>query len=128
MSAKQAIVLYLPAQLVRALKPLVGEGRPYADMSELAELSMQNQLALETGRHSQIPGDDNDLEGGLRRPPSLSTRAWVRWYFVWDTTPGTHQLRIRATDEKGNTQPEDAPWNELGYFYSGVVVHPVEVR
>jgi sulfane dehydrogenase subunit SoxC len=54
--------------------------------------------------------------------------AWVRWYFVWDTTPGTHQLRIRATDEKGNTQPEDAPWNELGYFYSGVVVHPVEVR
>lgn len=51
----------------------------------------------------------------------------MRWRFVWDATPGTHGLRVRATDEMGNTQPEDATRNELGYLYGGVVEHPVEV-
>ena len=34
---------------------------------------------------------------------------------------------VRATDEAGNTQPEVAPYNALGYLYGGVVGHPVEV-
>ncbi|HEX6780864.1 MAG TPA: hypothetical protein VF125_02410 [Solirubrobacterales bacterium] len=72
MRATQAVVVYLPSQLVRALKPLVGEGKPYADISELAELSLQNQLALETERHSQIPGDENGPKGDRGRLPSLS--------------------------------------------------------
>jgi hypothetical protein len=72
MSARQAVVVYLPSQLVRALKPLVGEGKPYANISELAELSMQNQLALDTEGHSQIPDDRSDAGMGLGRQSSLS--------------------------------------------------------
>lgn len=89
-----------------------------------------------TGRswssHGAISGVEYSVDGCPWRParliePNISG-AWVRWRFVWDATPGTHELRIRATDERGNTQPEDATWNELGYLYGGVVVHPVEVR
>jgi hypothetical protein len=47
METKQAVIVYLPSPLVRATKELIGEGRPYSDISELAELSIQNQLALD---------------------------------------------------------------------------------
>ncbi len=30
---------------------------------------------------------------------------WVKWVVRWDATPGTHQIRVRATDDAGNTQP-----------------------
>jgi sulfane dehydrogenase subunit SoxC len=53
--------------------------------------------------------------------------AWARWRFAWEARPGTHEMRVRATDEAGNTQPEASPWNALGYLYGGVVGHPVEV-
>jgi DMSO/TMAO reductase YedYZ molybdopterin-dependent catalytic subunit len=53
--------------------------------------------------------------------------AWARWRFTWEARPGKHEFRVRATDDAGNTQPETAPWNELGYLYGGVVGHPVEV-
>jgi hypothetical protein len=72
MKDRQAVVVYLPSQLVRDIKPLVGDGRAYADISELAELSMQNQVALETEGHSRIPGDDNDFELGAGRRSSIS--------------------------------------------------------
>ena len=53
--------------------------------------------------------------------------AWVRWRFAWEARSGTHELRVKATDEAGNTQPEVVPWNALGYLYGGVVGHAVEV-
>lgn len=71
------------------------------------------------------------VDGDSWRPARLVepniAGAWVRWHFVWEATPGTHGLRVRATDERGNTQPEEAAWNELGYLYGGVIDHPVEV-
>jgi DMSO/TMAO reductase YedYZ molybdopterin-dependent catalytic subunit len=29
---------------------------------------------------------------------------WRQWYYVWDATPGTHKIQVRATDQKGYTQ------------------------
>lgn len=69
MNGKQAVVVYLQPELVRALKSLVGKGKPYADISELAELSMQNQLALESHRDSEILRDSD----GLVRAPGGQT-------------------------------------------------------
>jgi DMSO/TMAO reductase YedYZ molybdopterin-dependent catalytic subunit len=31
---------------------------------------------------------------------------WRQWSLAWDPTPGQHQLRVRATDGDGATQPE----------------------
>jgi hypothetical protein len=33
----------------------------------------------------------------------------------------------RATDEKGNSQPDTVRWNELGYEFWAVVRHSVKV-
>ncbi len=52
---------------------------------------------------------------------------WVRWEFVWDARPGKYTIRVRATDERGNTQPDTVPWNRLGYLFNAVVPHPVTV-
>ena len=54
--------------------------------------------------------------------------AWVRWAFTWeDAAPGRHTLRARATDEAGETQPEQAEWNRLGYGNNAVQVREVNV-
>jgi DMSO/TMAO reductase YedYZ molybdopterin-dependent catalytic subunit len=60
------------------------------------------------------------------REPNLPA-AWVRWDFDWEPKPGKHTIRVRATDEKGNTQPEKTPFNQQGYLYNAVVAHPLEV-
>ena len=54
---------------------------------------------------------------------------WVGWELPW-TPPraGDHELRVRATDSLGRRQPEEAPDNDDGYFFSAVVRHPVTVR
>ncbi|HEX5495307.1 MAG TPA: molybdopterin-dependent oxidoreductase [Mycobacteriales bacterium] len=35
-----------------------------------------------------------------------STDTWRQWAYHWNATPGPHQLRVRATDETGQTQPQ----------------------
>jgi sulfane dehydrogenase subunit SoxC len=63
-------------------------------------------------------------ELGSRRSPW----AWVGWSFAWEATPGTHELCSRATDEAGNTQPMEVPWNTGGYVNNAVQRVRVVVR
>lgn len=41
--------------------------------------------------------------------------AWTGWEADWQATPGRHELRCRATDAKGNTQPLEPPWDVAGF-------------
>ena len=41
---------------------------------------------------------------------------------------GEHVLRVRATDDRGRSQPDTTPCNELGYCYDAVLAHPLDVR
>lgn len=52
---------------------------------------------------------------------------WVRWQFRWNATPGKYGIMLRATDEKGNTQPDKVPWNQQGYLYNAVIPYPITV-
>ncbi|MGA5821871.1 sulfite oxidase [Kitasatospora sp. NPDC094028] len=53
---------------------------------------------------------------------------WTRWSFDWrPERPGRYELRARATDLRGTTQPERAPFNREGYLFGAVVAHPVTV-
>jgi DMSO/TMAO reductase YedYZ molybdopterin-dependent catalytic subunit len=61
------------------------------------------------------------------RDPNIAA-AWVRWDFDWESKPGKYTIRVRATDEKGNTQPDKVPFNQQGYLYNAMVDHPLEVR
>jgi DMSO/TMAO reductase YedYZ molybdopterin-dependent catalytic subunit len=71
--------------------------------------------------------DDGPWQNAPIAPPEMPG-AWVRWQFSWNPDPGEHTLRVRATDDQGNTQPERTSWNELGYLQHSVLAHPVYVE
>ncbi|MFC7533327.1 sulfite oxidase [Actinoplanes sp. GCM10030250] len=50
---------------------------------------------------------------------------WQRWELDWTPAAGAHELLARATDVKGNTQPDVARFNTLGYVFDAVVRVPV---
>ena len=50
----------------------------------------------------------------------LENYAWQQWTYSWTPdSPGDHVLLSRATDSKGNEQPLESRWNELGYAVNG---------
>jgi len=51
---------------------------------------------------------------------SDSPHAWKTWTFLWDATPGTHTLCVRAADSEGNMQPLEQQWNFGGYGNNSV--------
>jgi len=53
-------------------------------------------------------------------------RSWVRFELPWEARPGVAQLRSRATDERGLTQPDEVAWNARGYLMNAV--HKVNVE
>lgn len=59
-------------------------------------------------------------------PPSSSS--WRAWSFPWAARPGEHELLVRATDDAGNTQPDDPPWNYAGFMNNMPQRIPVTVR
>ena len=71
------------------------------------------------------------VDGGLYHEAVLSKQnvpqAWARFRIELPLTPGTHTLRSRATDKKGNVQPETAVCNRQGYLYNAVVRHDITV-
>ena len=88
-----------------------------------------------TGRswsaYGRIRRVEVSVDGGPWRDARLGRRnepqAWRQWSVSWVATPGTHVLRVRATDEHGNTQPDTVPFNEQGYLFGAVVDHQVSV-
>lgn len=53
---------------------------------------------------------------------------WRQWRIDWTPATGKHEVRVRATDESGRTQPESVPWNHHGYLYNAIVAHPITVE
>jgi DMSO/TMAO reductase YedYZ molybdopterin-dependent catalytic subunit len=59
--------------------------------------------------------------------PDLGKYAWRTFVLSADLKPGTHIIASRATDTKGNTQPEKFVENERGYGHNGWAAHAVKV-
>ncbi|WP_345268608.1 molybdopterin-dependent oxidoreductase [Nocardioides nanhaiensis] len=63
--------------------------------------------------------------GGTR---AVRGHGWTRWSHSWRRpTSGEHEVLVRATDQRGRTQPLETPYNDAGYFFDAVVRHPVTV-
>jgi hypothetical protein len=82
--------------------------------------------------HGTIAKVDVSFDGGAswaeaRLLEPNQPLAWVRWELNWDPAPGSYEISTRATDVKGNSQPDAVKWNSLGYLYNAVVAHPVTV-
>jgi hypothetical protein len=60
--------------------------------------------------------------------PPQGKYVWRGWRFVWQATRGEHVLECRATDANGDTQPLEAPWDNVGFGNNGVHRVPVTVR
>lgn len=88
-----------------------------------------------TGRawspHSRIKKVEVSVDGGPFQTATLSkpnhAQAWARFRINLPLTPGPHTLRARATDEKGNVQPDTVPCNRQGYLYNAIVAHEITV-
>ena len=60
--------------------------------------------------------------------PATSPHAWTRWHGVLHiANPGRFILRSRAADTSGNVQPDEAPWNRLGYGNNAIQGHVIDV-
>ena len=72
---------------------------------------------------------DVSTDGGRRwrrARPYGPGAAWQRWELDWrPPAAGSYELLARATDVRGNTQPDVAQYNTLGYLFDAVVRHPV---
>lgn len=88
-----------------------------------------------TGRawspHHKIEKVEVSVDGGPYQEAKLSKpnipQAWARFRIELRLTPGTHTLRSRATDKRGNVQPDTVPCNRQGYLYNAVVRHDITV-
>ncbi|MEW6046697.1 MAG: sulfite oxidase [Bacillota bacterium] len=110
-SVKSALELAWPAKLPAGYHLI--RGRSWSPFGRIARVEYS------------LDGGKTWSEARLHEPDIA--RAWVRWDFAWDAAPGQYTIRVRATDEKGNTQPDRVPWNDQGYLYNAVVGHPVTV-
>ena len=90
---------------------------------------------LLTGRswsaYGRISRVDVSIDGGPWHGADLDHRnepaAWRQWSTSWVAKPGSHTVRVRARDDRGNVQPDSVPFNEQGYLFGAVVSHPVTV-
>lgn len=54
----------------------------------------------------EVQVDDGDWrDADLAEVPGVDT--WRQWSLEWEAAPGSHQVRVRATDATGQTQPEE---------------------
>ena len=72
------------------------------------------------------------VDGQPWQPTQLTSAteryAWRRWEFFWQAgSSGSHELRSRAFDEAGNSQPGQPEWNKLGYANNAIQALTVTV-
>ena len=54
----------------------------------------------------EVSIDDGNWQPPTLAPDLLGPDTLQPWTWQWHATPGPHQLRVRATDATGETQPE----------------------
>jgi len=71
------------------------------------------------------------IDGGQSWMPTrlgrnLGKYSFRQWTLRVDLAAGDHELKVRATDNSGETQPNEARWNPAGYMRN--VVETVHVK
>ncbi len=99
-----------PGELSSEAKTI--HGRSFAGEAKVQQVV----YSIDDGEWKQAELTGPDIEG-----------CWRQWKFDWSPTAGKHEIKVRATDNRGRTQPDSVPWNHHGYLYNAVVAHPVTV-
>lgn len=73
----------------------------------------------------EVQVDDGEW-GAAELGRTAGDDTWVQWWLDWDAAPGTHTLRVRATDRGGYTQTSDiaapAPDGATGWHTRTITV------
>ncbi len=118
------------------------DGQPFDDQVVKSAFELDEGAVLPAGRRTRLTGRSWSARGPIRtvevstdggghwrraRPVGPGV-AWQRWEVDWrPQAPGPVELLARATDARGDTQPDVAAYNTLGYVFDAVVRHPVTV-
>ena len=118
-----------------------------ADLGPATAHPVKSSLALpwpgqlDTGPHSvagyarvgegDIARVEWSVDGGRWRDAELMQPdgpwAWRPFRFEWNAPVGSYVIRTRATDDRGNRQPEQMPFHPDGLLWNAVIPHPVLV-
>jgi len=97
-----------------------GEWRPVRELDVHAVIvTPAHGVSLRPGRHAvegwawsawPVRLVEVSVDGGATwRPARVAARGadhqWQKFAYPWDAAPGGHELHVRATDERGRTQP-----------------------
>ena len=97
-------------------RPADGETRPPGPQ-EVVGVAFAGDSAI-AKVEVRIDGGATWRVARLEGPPGAGR--WQVFRATFDVkTPGRYTAVARATDAKGNTQPESPPWNPSGYFWNG---------
>jgi DMSO/TMAO reductase YedYZ molybdopterin-dependent catalytic subunit len=82
-------------------------------------------------QHTGIARVEVQVDGGAWHEATLADEptadTWRQWVYGWDAAPGTHVLRVRATDRSGYRQTSEqvgeAPNGATGWHQVTVTIH-----
>ncbi len=119
-------------QRVRAL--MVPPGIPdFLTRTRLLELGPVKLAGRAWSGDGRVTRVEVSWDGGARwhearLEPPVGEHAWLGWSIEWDAAPGRYTLMARATDESGDIQPIEPPWNFQGMGNNAVQRVAVMVR
>ena len=74
----------------------------------------------ETVAKVEVSCDDGRTWETARLVGEEQPYAWRQWQFLWNARkPGPAAILCRATDSRGEKQPEKSPWNPGGFLWNG---------
>ncbi|HXL57900.1 MAG TPA: Ig-like domain-containing protein, partial [Chitinophagaceae bacterium] len=94
-------------------------------------VSPEPETIIKSGENCEIQGLAFDDGSGIKKVdifidsgkwvpaqlgPEIGKYSWRRWRYTWKpSAPGTYYFKVKATNIKGETQPEHQ-WNRSGYM------------
>ncbi len=76
----------------------------------------------------EVSEDDGKFWAPAQLGEDFGPYSFRTWEFSWrPRRHGAHMLAVRATDEKGNVQPDEPVWNPGGYLWNRIERQPIMV-
>ncbi|HLK05590.1 MAG TPA: molybdopterin-dependent oxidoreductase [Candidatus Acidoferrum sp.] len=75
------------------------------------------------GRVTKVEVSDDNLKSwkSVQLGEDFGAYSFRTWEFSWaPKAPGRYSVAVRATDEKGNAQPDEPVWNPAGYLWNRI--------
>jgi len=76
----------------------------------------------------EVSTDSGETWHAAKLDPPLDNYAWCKWKYMWNAVMGETALCVRAKDDSGEIQQDEAEWNEGGFSNNSIQRIPVVVK